>query len=617
MNLRDLSFQTSYNPDNCPDIIGRLYEPALAESVRYDRTTYGFSPTGLMDAATGVAGLIRNGGRIQLICDQTLEEGTVKAIIVGRLEAADALRDHILPESLTDINPEDIKGREQLELITWMVRNDLLEIKVAIRASGIFHPKIGILIDSQNNRIAFNESANESIHGWDFNYEFLDVFCSWEEPKRVTDKEEQFHQLWDGKSRGAIVIPIPDDYQEYLKQVAPPTDPTKPKSPPVTPQEERDLLWSRIREAIANDPATTAEAVAAELWPHQENFRVQRATGPGPDRLLIADEVGLGKTIQAGILLKTRMNQGKVNRLLILTPKSALRQWQEELRHKFNINIPILERAGIQMVLIHTDGSEEPAPDPPWDTPYCLTSYHWLRRNRQTFLASDPHYDTVIVDEAHHARFQDVNDPQRRRPNQYLTLLREVSKRTRDLILLTATPMQISETELWALLNLLEPQGWNEAQFSIFYDESTELNPAHWRVLRDLYRGKAHRPEELTDRVERLIWHDNEMFVGSQLNEETMQASAALMRSKAPPKRNMSRHTRGFISQYDLDFESGTSSNLHEKAEREYGRAWLGYVNEVRRLLEKLRKDEYDRVMAERAECRRSRPDPELPAQLV
>ena len=48
-----------------------------------------------------------------------------------------------------------------------MVRNDLLEIKVAIRASGIFHPKIGILTDSQNNRIAFNGSANESVHGWE------------------------------------------------------------------------------------------------------------------------------------------------------------------------------------------------------------------------------------------------------------------------------------------------------------------------------------------------------------------------------------------------------------------------------------------------------------------
>ena len=111
MSLRDLSFQTSYNPDNCMDIIGRLYEPALAESVRYDRTTFGFSPTGLMDAAAGVAGLIRNGGRIQLICDQTLEESTIKAIIEGRLEAADALRDHIPQESLTAINPRRHQGQ--------------------------------------------------------------------------------------------------------------------------------------------------------------------------------------------------------------------------------------------------------------------------------------------------------------------------------------------------------------------------------------------------------------------------------------------------------------------------------------------------------------------------
>ena len=491
MSLRDLSFQISYNPDNCPDIIGRLYEPALAESVRYDRTTFGFTPYGLMDAASGVTGLIRNGGRIQLVCDQTLEAEIVQAIIEGRLQAAAALRDQITPESLTDISPQDIQGKEKLELITWMVKNDLLEIKVAIRPTGKFHPKIGVLADSEGNRIAFDGSSNESIGGWERNYEFLNVFCSWAEPMRVEDKEEVFRKLWLGESQEAIVIPIPDDYQEYLKQVAPLTDPTIPKPTSPTPEDERDQLWTWIRDAITNDPATTAETVAAEMWPHQENFRIQRATGPGPDRILIADEVGLGKTIQAGILLKTRINQGKVDRFLILTPRSARRQWQQELRHKFNIDVPILERVGTQMVLLQPDGSEEPAPEQPWDTPRCLISYHWLRRNQRQFLASDPHYNTVIVDEAHHARFQDVNDPQRRRPNQYLTLLRELSRRTRDLILLTATPMQIDETELWALLNLLEPQGWNEVQFNVFYDESIELNPSHWGILRGLYREKG------------------------------------------------------------------------------------------------------------------------------
>ena len=566
MSLRDIEFQISYNPDNCPDIVGRLYEPALAEAVKYDRTTFGFSPTGLMDAATGVAGLIRNGGRINLICDQTLEAATVKAIIEGRIEAADALRENLPPESLTDISPKDLKGKEKLEFITWMVKNDLLEIKVAIRSSGAFHPKIGVLADAEGNRIAFDGSSNESIHGWELNYEHLNVFCSWNEPMRVEDKEETFRKLWTGESKEATVIPIPDDYLEYLKLVAPPTDPTQPKPPPEPTEDERARLWDRIQDAIANDPATTAETVAAELWPHQENFRRQRATGPGPDRLLIADEVGLGKTIQAGILLKTRINQGKVGQLLILTPRSARRQWQQELRHKFNIQVPILERVGTQMTLLHPDGSEEPAPEQPWDTPYCLVSYHWLRRNRRAFIASDPQYDTVIVDEAHHARFQDVNNPQRRQPNQFLALLRELSHRTRDLILLTATPMQISEMELWALLNLLEPQGWNEAQFNVFYDESIELTLQHWRILRGLYREKAVRPEALRERLEQLVWNANEMFVEAQLDEGTMQACANLMRRNAPPKRNMSRHTRGLLQQYQ---EAGMISMTipHRKVE--------------------------------------------------
>ena len=72
-----------------------------------------------------------------------------------------------------------------------------------------------------------------------------------------------------------------------------------------------------------------------------------------------------------------------------------------------------------------------------------------------------------------------------------------------------------------------------------------------------------------------------------------------------------------FVSQCEHEIETGVSTGQPEKARREYGRAWLGYVNEVRRLLEKHRKDEYERVMAQRSEHRRALPDPELPSQLV
>ena len=76
-------------------------------------------------------------------------------------------------------------------------------------------------------------------------------------------------------------------------------------------------------------------------------------------------------------------------------------------------------------------------------------------------------------------------------------------------------------------------------------------------------------------------------------------------------------HQDWFISQYAAQFQSGISSDPHYKATNEYTRAWLGYVNEVRRLLERHHKEKYDRMMAEQAEYRRSLPGPELPPQLL
>ena len=79
----------------------------------------------------------------------------------------------------------------------------------------------------------------------------------------------------------------------------------------------------------------------------------------------------------------------------------------------------------------------------------------------------------------------------------------------------------------------------------------------------------------------------------------------------------MSANAEWFEYQFDLQFESGGGPDPFRKAREEYSRAWLGYAHEVRRRLESHYKDEYDRVMAERAEHRKSLQDPELPPQLV
>lgn len=131
---------------------------------------------------------------------------------------------------------------------------------------------------------------------------------------------------------------------------APAVDPTKgalqfaqPSAAP--PADLRRLVWGFIRHAPAmpNGGERVSEATCAVTpWPHQIRA-FHRMYDNWPPRLLIADEVGLGKTIEAGLLLRQAWLAGRAKRILILAPKAVLTQWQIELREKFNLNWPIYD----------------------------------------------------------------------------------------------------------------------------------------------------------------------------------------------------------------------------------------------------------------------------------
>lgn len=81
--------------------------------------------------------------------------------------------------------------------------------------------------------------------------------------------------------------------------------------------------------------------------------------------------MGLGKTLQAGVVLKTRLNQGKAGRVLIIAPKAATKQWQSELLMKFAIDAPVIDTHGSY----YRDGRTEPAESPPWDVPLAIAGH--------------------------------------------------------------------------------------------------------------------------------------------------------------------------------------------------------------------------------------------------
>ena len=574
-SLRDLLLYTVYTRDNCPDLVEGFFVPTLSRAVRYDRATYTFSPEALIVAAAGLARLINNGGRMRLICHHQLPKDVVQAIVDGQRAAADAVIESLAYRSLVKVDPGDLASLHHLKLLTWLVKEGRLEIKVAIPRleGGIFHQKIGIFTDQHGESVAFNGSLNESRLGWLLNDESLAVFNSWDSQVYLGQIAEFFERLWENRSDSSMVIPIPEALRKNLIDFAPPELPAiKENNRPYDVKRDklgilRHELWATINHAVANDPQTTIETTAAELWPHQLSFwRRYGRDAVVPPRVLIADEVGLGKTIQAGSVLKTLINRGEADKILILTPAVARWQWQEELRHKFNIDVPVLDRRGAQLQLVWSDGSRQAAGSAPWgQTQRVILSYDWLRRNASQFFADNLEYDMVVFDEAHHARYLDVNNPRQRRENSYLRMLKSLAERTHGLMLLTATPMQIDPSELWALLRTLDKDGqWNEAEFRRFYDVNAVPTLSEWDAARQLYRreglpGSVEQVAELaripvSEAREHLDYiqmpGSSGVVLRRDMTTDRIQESMSLMRRSSSIKRSVSRHTRNLLRQY-------------------------------------------------------------------
>jgi len=209
-----------------------------------------------------------------------------------------------------------------------------------------------------------------------------------------------------------------------------------------------------------------------------------------PPKLLIADEVGLGKTIQAGMLLRQAWLAGRARRILILAPKAVLRQWQIELREKFNLNWPIYDGRKLSWYpspALQAAHEREVGPRDWHREPVVIASSHLLRRRTRAavLLQEAEPWDLVVLDEAHHARRRAAGSAREGGANALLRLMRELKERTEGLVLLTATPMQVHPVEVWDLLNLLGlPPEWTADAFLGYFDDLAQPNPAPDRLDR-------------------------------------------------------------------------------------------------------------------------------------
>ncbi len=215
-----------------------------------------------------------------------------------------------------------------------------------------------------------------------------------------------------------------------------------------------------------------------ELIPHQLYIAAEVAQRYAP-RVMLADEVGLGKTIEAGLILQQQMAMGLASRVLIIVPEPLLHQWLVEMLRRFNLRFSLLDKARCEAI------AEEHQDNPFHDEQLILTSMSLLSKNPDIFAqACAGEWDLCIVDEAHH--LQDT--PSESGQSDY-SRMQELAQKSNGMLLLTATPEQLGDENHFALLRLLDPH-----RFSSYENFCGEQQ--HYRNLADTINKLLENPAE-------------------------------------------------------------------------------------------------------------------------
>lgn len=230
---------------------------------------------------------------------------------------------------------------------------------------------------------------------------------------------------------------------------------------PATP-EAVEKLWMAIEaaELPLMESAATLTSAKVDLLPHQVVL-VHRIANASPRRFLIADEVGLGKTIETALILRELSSRGELERSLMVVPAGLVENWRRELNDVFNLDFEVF-------------GSEGDVTDRKSNAfarhHRLIASIDTLKRPaRVRKLLEAPRWDLVVIDEAHHCSvYKNGNKVSK---TQNFKLAEALREHCRDLLILSATPHQGDHFRFWMLIRLLHP--------SLFEDESDMVDNRH------------------------------------------------------------------------------------------------------------------------------------------
>ncbi|TQV66143.1 RNA polymerase-associated protein RapA [Exilibacterium tricleocarpae] len=216
---------------------------------------------------------------------------------------------------------------------------------------------------------------------------------------------------------------------------------------------------------LHHSPAAGLLGARVELLPHQLYIAAEVAARHAP-RVLLADEVGLGKTIEAGLILHQQLLSGRARRALVTVPDSLVHQWLVEMLRRFNLPFTLLDAA-------RCDDLASSGIDNPFDSAQLVLCSLSLLVNVPARLeqALQAQWDLLVVDEAHHLVWSE------QQASPAYTAVEALARQAAGLLLLTATPEQLGMESHFARLRLLDPARYHD--FDHFRAEQAKYQPVN------------------------------------------------------------------------------------------------------------------------------------------
>ncbi len=344
------------------------------------------------------------------------------------------------------IEAESLLNRERYQRLDAFLAQRGQVIRVAPDSvCGFVHGKAGVIEWADGRKVGFIGSMNETRHGWQSHYEIL-----WEDdsPEGVAWIEAEFEYLWNAAR------PLPDAVCREVRRRS----------------RRFEVLLPDIEAEDTLAPAALIESPlyreGMALQPWQQGFVTEclrHYNDHGQVRLLLADEVGLGKTLSLGtaaltLCLLSEKTGRRRKPVVIFAPATLCEQWQTEMIDK--LGIPCARWHSSHKVWLDTEGraisasGEEHVARCPLRIGIVSTGL-MVRPSTEKEYLTGLTFDLVILDEAHKARSRQGYGQKAGEPNELLAFMHKIASRADHVLLGTATPIQTRAADLWDLVGVL------------------------------------------------------------------------------------------------------------------------------------------------------------------